>query len=300
MRTIHAVVAASLAGSALGGCGNHADKIGLKLVQPANMAANDQVGEVVAQGRHHLDDRNFALAISQFREALRLDPEQAAAHNGLAIAYTSIGRPDLARRHFELAVAYGPADSSYQRNYAHFLGSGQPDAALVEAIPNDMPQQGAGSATPSEGPMLVDGSGVAMLLSRAQPVSHRPAKLKTAEPAGREGPGYNLAAFGLALTQTAMPRGAQPVLRRTSLFEVRLITVEGSRTAGLSGGGSPAANVTKFSTSLAEASFWGAVDRSRARAATQSTRSDSGCAGGSRYVPRWAGQLTVQIRQCSA
>jgi len=317
MRTIDAILVASLAGSALGGCSHHADSIGLKLVQPANIAANDQIGEVVDQGRHYLDDRNFALAISQFREALRLDPEHAAAHNGLAIAYTSIGRPDLARRHFELAVAYGPADSTYQRNYAHFLGGEQAgaEAALAQASTRanaderrDLPAVAA-QATPaglvadgranSQGPMLVDGSGVAMLLSRPQPTSNLSARSKTAGATARPGTSYNLAAFGLAPTQTAM----QPMLRRTSLFEVRLVTVaaslRGPRTAGLS---DAPAIIAKFSASLAEASFWGAVDRSRARAggAVHSTRADNGCAGTSRYVPRWSGQLTVQIRQCSA
>lgn len=305
MRTIDALFMALLTGSVLSGC-SHADRIGLKLIQPPNIAASDTVGEAIDQGKRHLDDHNFALAISQFREALRLDPEQAAAHNGLAIAYTSIGRPDLARRHFELAVAYGPSDPKYQGNYERFLGTSQAgaEAALVRAGTGDGPKDGAtmanadGSwqlpepASPapaersrSQGPIVVDGSGVAMLLSRPRLAGGPSAKSKTSGPVGRPAASYNLAAFGLA-----------PVLQRSSLYEVRLVTIAtSSRTAA------SAANVAKYNGSLAEASFWGAVDGSRARVqAAKSSQSDSGCGGGSSHVPRWAAQLTVQIRQCSA
>lgn len=312
MRTIDTLFVALLAGSVLGGCSRHADRIGIKLIQPANVAANDQVGQVVDRGRHHLDDGHFALAISQFREALRLDPEQAAAHNGLAVAYASIGRTDLARRHFELAVAYGPTDPNYQRNYDRFIKGHQVDAdgaaALVRASTDEGPQKGAVMAKPdgswqlpaptgeipeergrAQSPILVDGSGVVMLLSRPTPARPSSAKSKTSakskmsEPARPDVSSYTLAAFGLA-----------PMLRRTSLYEVRLVTIAAPSKE------TTAISVARYNGSIAEASFWGAVDRARLRAeAMKSAGAESECGVG---APRalWAAQLIAPIRQCSA
>jgi Tetratricopeptide repeat len=89
------------------------------------------VGErSIEHGKVLLRRGQYADAISAFRTALREETGSAEAHNGLAVAYDAIGRKDLARRYFELAVAEQPQDSRYRNNLAHFFeDSGQPELA---------------------------------------------------------------------------------------------------------------------------------------------------------------------------
>lgn len=69
-------------------------------------------------------------AISAFRTALREETDSAEAHNGLAIAYGAIGRQDLARRYFELAVAENPGEARYRSNLVSFFeNNDQPELA---------------------------------------------------------------------------------------------------------------------------------------------------------------------------
>lgn len=49
-----------------------------------------------------------ALAVERYRQWLRIEPESKAALQGLAGAYERLGRPDLARRYYELALALDP------------------------------------------------------------------------------------------------------------------------------------------------------------------------------------------------
>lgn len=49
-----------------------------------------------------------ALAVERYRQWLRIEPDSKAALQGLAAAYERLGRPDLARRYYELALALDP------------------------------------------------------------------------------------------------------------------------------------------------------------------------------------------------
>jgi Tetratricopeptide repeat len=82
-------------------------------------------------GKELLQRGQYADAISAFRKAMREEDDRAEANNGLAIAYDRIGRKDLARRYFELAVAEKPDEMRYKANLARFFeSSGQPELAL--------------------------------------------------------------------------------------------------------------------------------------------------------------------------
>jgi hypothetical protein len=84
----------------------------------------------IEHGKLLLRRGQYADAISAFRTALREESGSAEAHNGLAVAYDSIGRKDLARRYFELAVAERPDDDRYRNNLARFFeGSGHSELA---------------------------------------------------------------------------------------------------------------------------------------------------------------------------
>lgn len=69
-------------------------------------------------GKKALDNHRYADAITAFRVA-RLDPGLAPeALNGLAIAYTGMGRTDLSERYFNEAITLAPTDERFRSNLA--------------------------------------------------------------------------------------------------------------------------------------------------------------------------------------
>lgn len=117
-RTIASMLLCTVAGLGLAGCSHRGGNVEVRPVSSTEMLASTDVEEALRTGRDHLAAGRYGLAITQFRNATLLDPRSAAAQNGLAVAYASIGRTDLARRHFERAIAYAPDEASYRRNYA--------------------------------------------------------------------------------------------------------------------------------------------------------------------------------------
>lgn len=82
------------------------------------------VAAALDEGRALLMAGNAAQAISAFRLALTADQGSVPALNGLAIAYDRLGRRDLARRHFEMALALAPGagDIAYNLGLSLHLG----------------------------------------------------------------------------------------------------------------------------------------------------------------------------------
>lgn len=95
---------------------------------PESMAMSD--GQALAKGRMLFERGEFALAADAFRKAVRQDPDSADAYNGLAASYDNLGRFDLSRRYYELALARAPEDGRILRNLARsMLGQGDRLAA---------------------------------------------------------------------------------------------------------------------------------------------------------------------------
>lgn len=93
--------------------------------QEASVANADGGAAALAEGRTYLATGNAAQAISSFRLALAADNGSIAALNGLGIAYDRLGRSDLARQHFEMALSMEPeaADIAYNLGYSlHLAG----------------------------------------------------------------------------------------------------------------------------------------------------------------------------------
>lgn len=94
------------------------------------------------EGRALLMASNPAQALSAFQVALAQAPQSVAALNGIAIAYDRLGRSDLARQHFEMALALEPdaADIAYNLGLA-LARAGQDRAAIAylqrAAVGND-------------------------------------------------------------------------------------------------------------------------------------------------------------------
>ncbi len=96
-------------------------------------------GSLVQRGKAQLSAGLHAMAIETFRAEIRQSPESAEAYNGLAIAYDRIGRPDLARRYFEVALAKAPDETRYRSNLARFfVRSGEPELAAKLSAENSM------------------------------------------------------------------------------------------------------------------------------------------------------------------
>ena len=68
--------------------------------------------------------RQLEHAALQFREAVRLSPVYAEAHNNLGVVLASLGRLGEATDEFRTALRIDPAIASAQRNLDLALGAG--------------------------------------------------------------------------------------------------------------------------------------------------------------------------------
>lgn len=144
-------------------------------------------------GRTLFGRGEYALAADAFRKAVRADPDSADAYNGLAASYDNLGRFDLSRRYYELALARAPEDGRILRNFARsMMGQGNKLAArrlLAEAAALEQ-----GQLRPVEGQLEAE----KQLAEAAQPESLP----------FESGQG----AVTVALTDVPAPAGAQIVL----------------------------------------------------------------------------------------
>ena len=80
------------------------------------------VDALLLEGRGHLANHNFALAIGSYRRAIRQSPGSIEAYRGLATAYEALGRNDLAGRYFQEALARAPSDVTVLNDYESLQG----------------------------------------------------------------------------------------------------------------------------------------------------------------------------------
>ena len=98
-------------------------------------AGKQSVNFRLAEGNAQFALGNVGLALEAYRKALREEPASIDAMVGLAACYDRMGRPDLSRRHYEMALATQPAEPALYVAFAQSLDSqGQaPEAARVKA-----------------------------------------------------------------------------------------------------------------------------------------------------------------------
>jgi len=92
---------------------------------PGDAHALAGLGEVL------LDQQRYAESIAAFLDSLEREPDHAAVHNSLGVAYATEGRPDLAIPEFEMAVRLAPG--SFEAN----LAKARREAAATAAAPPD-------------------------------------------------------------------------------------------------------------------------------------------------------------------
>ncbi len=124
-----------LAATALSGCQSISNFFAFnKGRAEAPLATNAVFGaEELENGRAALRAGYPARAIEQFRLAALNEEVSADAFNGMAVAYTKLGRADLAERYFKMAVTIDSSNPRYAANLARFYGSdlGQSQRALA-------------------------------------------------------------------------------------------------------------------------------------------------------------------------
>jgi tetratricopeptide (TPR) repeat protein len=138
--------------------------------QPANFR--------VAEGNAQLALGNVGLAVEAYRKALREQPDSVAAMIGLATCYDRMGRADLSRRNFEMALAVDPANTEIYSLFAQSLDAqGQRDEAArvktelaARVVAPEAPREVPGSV-PVLPPPPAQSVTVALAPSRSAPVA---------------------------------------------------------------------------------------------------------------------------------
>jgi tetratricopeptide (TPR) repeat protein len=127
------------------------------------------VGEYFAvrleAGREHLKQGNLTKAIEAFRQASYNPATAPEALNGMGVAYSMMGRNDVARGLFERAIEKDPVDQRYWRNLARV----DDQIMLAKALP------ASGTVTAEAAPALAQAAAPAQpaAASRVQAASLR-------------------------------------------------------------------------------------------------------------------------------
>jgi tetratricopeptide (TPR) repeat protein len=122
VRKSSSAVALAISSLALSGCqalfGTPSFAERTPSAESASLDMSDYFTARLEAGRMHMAQGRPGAALTAFRQA-SYDPAHAGrAYNGMAVAYTQLGRPDLARRYFTMAVAAEPQDERFARNLA--------------------------------------------------------------------------------------------------------------------------------------------------------------------------------------
>lgn len=138
-------------------------------IRPVNEQPSGGLQDAMARGDLLFSRGDYALALDAYRRAVRSDPRDARALNGVAISYAAMGRHDLARQFFELALARAPQDGRIYRNFARSLkaqGRGREAEALLAQF--DPAAVHPGMARPTLAQIAAAGSGKMAAASTGQ------------------------------------------------------------------------------------------------------------------------------------
>ena len=103
---------------------------------------SDYFAARLAVGKQQLAQNRPTKAIEAFRQASYDERQAADAYNGMAVAYTMLGRDDVAHRLFERAIEANPMDQRYVRNLARLNSKA--------SLPSDNSEQFARQELPVE------------------------------------------------------------------------------------------------------------------------------------------------------
>jgi hypothetical protein len=175
-------------------------------VRPVGVAARGAAaGDKIALGHAALAMGNAGLALQEFRQSLRVNPQSTDALSGIALCYDAMGRADLARRYYQEALALAPADLALLRQYAASLAH-HGAAAEAQAVVSEIALRSKAPAAQ----WVIEGP-------RAAPPANKSMPDDTSAPAPMIAP-QRFATLAPAPTQ---PKAR---LERISLGEIALVT----------------------------------------------------------------------------
>ncbi|NIM58280.1 MAG: tetratricopeptide repeat protein [Candidatus Aminicenantes bacterium] len=88
----------------------------------ARQAMDNQLLFGIQAARHELWDE----AIFRWKKVILSDPNSAAAHNNLAVAYEQKGLWEEAGKEYEIALKLSPGNSQIKANYQNFKSINKP------------------------------------------------------------------------------------------------------------------------------------------------------------------------------
>lgn len=144
-------------------------------------------GETVRLAELQFRQGNVALALQQYRKAMRASPADIDAYIGVAACYDRMGRFELSRRYYEEALALDPSDKRVRHNFALSLrlqGRGE-EAARFIAESGPPPVQPAASITIALPPPREEPPQPAPATVRLERLSLNEVAIFTAAPAKR-------------------------------------------------------------------------------------------------------------------
>lgn len=213
-------------------------KLEIRSVDRGIEPGNEPVPFRIAEARGHLALGNVALALEGFRKAHREDPASIEALAGIADCYDRMGRFDLSRRHYEMALAIAPRNPALLGAFAVSLDrqgkAGEAVrvrteiAALAELQEQaDEPPVEMAAAQPVTTPAPV-GPSVTIALPPPRPVDSvaAPELAQQKLAVAPVGPSVTIA---LPPPRPATTTAAAPRLERLSLTEVALVTGSGPK-----------------------------------------------------------------------
>lgn len=177
MKRIARTVVAAGCMAMLGGC----QVLGLNPVAKASRSDSATSALAAAStgwteaGRQHLQAQRSGLAIEAFNRAIATGEAPAAALNGLGIAYSRLGRADLAYRFFSQAARAEPYNPVFARNLVMLTNS--PAFTLVQmqgATPGVAARPAPASAARQPGRLYREGNRQFTLVT--QPETAAPAR----------------------------------------------------------------------------------------------------------------------------
>jgi hypothetical protein len=167
-------------------------------------------GGLLDQARGQLALGNVGLALESFRTLQREQPDSADALAGIAACYASMGRYDLARLNYELALAYAPQDprllTALASSLAH-LGDGD----LAAEVQAEAARLSSTAATPAPvAQPAVTAAGVPRVgsITVELPQPSKAVVTKESPPTQIGAPELGLAAVAVSAAAIASPRNA--------------------------------------------------------------------------------------------
>ena len=167
-------------------------------------------GGLLDQARGQLALGNVGLALESFRALQREQPDSADALAGIAACYASMGRYDLARLNYELALAYAPQDPRLLTALASSLAHlGESDLAAQVQVEAARVSSSAARPAPMAQP-AVTAAGVPRVgsVTVQLPQPSRAVATKEGPPTQIAAPKLGAAAVTVSAAAIASPRSA--------------------------------------------------------------------------------------------